>query len=201
MRYSLFVLHFLFRNINVVKTRHLTWGKQSRGFDSEYPDIPSESVVLHCAEHCYHDPHGLPQHILSQNNRASQTDNSASKLVEQKATSFILYASAHARGRTSSFRADQSRNCWHHYSASFLSSSPPPSPCHSSASHIQAYISKMASRPPGLYVDHHSINEHLTRTVGATDSLKMQLWGWQNVRQPQLISFVYILYSVYTVIT
>jgi hypothetical protein len=43
-------------------------------------------------------------------------------------------------------------------------------------------ISRMISRPPGLYVNHHSINEHLTCTVrAATGSLKAQLWSWQNV--------------------
>lgn len=40
-------------------------------------------------------------------------------------------------------------------------------------SHMQDFRD-MISRPPGLYVDRHSINEHLTRTVLATGSLRAQ---------------------------
>lgn len=38
--------------------------KQSRGSESEDPDLPL--AVPHCAVHCYCDPHGLPRHILGQ---------------------------------------------------------------------------------------------------------------------------------------
>lgn len=60
-------------------------------------------------------------------------------------------------------------------------------------------ISRRILRLSGLYVDHHSINEHRTPCS--------QLWSWQNVQRrlcglPQTSkSSVYILHSVYTPIT
>lgn len=68
-------------------------------------------------------------------------------------------------------------------------------------------ISTMISRRPGFYVDYHSINEHLTRTVrAATGSLKAGLWSWQNLPRrlcslPQTIDLRSHLCISYTVST
>jgi hypothetical protein len=71
-------------------------------------------------------------------------------------------------------------------------------------SHIRK-ISTVISQPPGLYVDHHSINDHLTRTVRATGSLKAQLWscgrtfdGVYAVHLKQLIKVICVYHTVST---